>query len=218
MKKEKRILKWIPLFAALVLAVITLIVYSATTEERSVIMYPQIIATAFVPAIFPLIGNITKRDYPIFINVLILIHIVLANDLGSALGLYGRIGCWDLIMHGYFGFVFSVIMYMLLLQWNGDKLNRFGFMTLIFLSTSGAAALWEVWEYLCDVVFGGDAQRVKEALANGVSPVSDTMTDIIIAFAGVLVFYITLYIDGLFDHKFQKVISAKVTGKKTNFQ
>lgn len=214
MKKQKRILQWVPLFVSLILALATLIVYSVTTEEISVLIYPQVIATALATAVFPVLGKITKRDYPIFVNVLITIHIVLASYLGSALGFYGLISFWDLLMHGYFGFVFSVIMYMLLLQWNGAKLNGFGMMSLIFLSTSGAAALWEVWEYLCDVVFGGDAQRVKEALANGTSPVADTMTDIIITFAGVFVFYITLYIDSLFGHKFKKAISAKVNGKK----
>ena len=216
MKKHKRILKWIPLLAALVLALGTLIVYSVTTEEISVLIYPQIIATALVPAIFPVLGKITKRDYPIFVNVLITIHIVLASDLGSALSFYSRFSFWDLLMHGYFGFVFAVIMYMFLLQWNGEKLNKFGFLSLIFLSTSGAAALWEVWEFLCDTFLGCDAQRVQEALANNISPVSDTMTDIIIAFAGVLVFYIALYIDKLFDYKVSRVISAKVTGNKLN--
>lgn len=216
MFKHASIFKWCPFFASSALAVATLIVYSITEEEISVLIYLQVIATAFVPAIFPILGRLTKRDYPIFINVLITIHIVLSSDLGSALSFYGRISFWDLLMHGYFGFVFAVIMYMLLLEWNGAKLHKFGFMSLIFLSTAGAAALWEVWEYLCDTVFDGDAQRVKEALANNISPITDTMTDIIVAFAGVVIFYIALYIDKRFDYKISKAIAAKVVNSKLN--
>lgn len=198
--------KWLPLFATLVLSAVTLVIYSVVNDERTMRMYLQIAAAAFVPGILPLIGNVTKREFPIFPNVLISLHIVLANNLGSALGFYNCIGAWDLIMHGYFGFVFSVIIYILLLRWNGEALNKFGFCAIIFLSTLGAAALWEIWEFSCDTFLGCDAQRVKEALENGTSPVEDTMTDIIVAIVGIAVFFTVLYI----DKKHNYIISEKL--------
>ncbi|MDE6031614.1 MAG: hypothetical protein K2G32_08345, partial [Oscillospiraceae bacterium] len=103
--------KWIPLLVTLAISAATLVMYSIVSGEITVRMYPQIIAVAFVPGILPLIGKVTKREFPIFPNVLISLHIVLANNLGSALGFYDRIKVWDLIMHGYFGFVFSVVIY-----------------------------------------------------------------------------------------------------------
>ena len=193
--------KWIPLLVTLAISAATPVIYSIVSEEITVRMYPQIIAAAFVPGILPLIGKVTKREFPIFPNVLISLHIVLASNLGSALGFYDRIEVWDLIMHGYFGFVFSVIIYILLLRWNGEALNKFGFYAIIFLSTLGAAALWEIWEFSCDTILGCDAQRVKEALENGTSPVADTMTDIIVAIAGIAVFFTVLYIDKRFNYK-----------------
>ena len=195
MKKNDRLLKWIPAIVMLILAAATLVVYSITRVEKNPMIYLQVFVTALVPAAFPLIGMITKKEFPVFVSTLSAVHIFLASDLGSAFSFYDRIGAWDLLMHGYFGFVFSVIMFVLLLRWNGAGLKAPGFLILIFMTTAGAAALWEAWEFTCDTILGGDTQRVKEALANGTSPVADTMMDIIITFAGPVVLYILLYID-----------------------
>lgn len=135
-----------------------------------------------------------KKKFPPVINVLIMIHILLASNLGSAMDFYGKFDCWDLVMHGYFGFVAAVTLYLLLLRWNGDKLNRFGFFALIFLGTLGGAAIWEIFEFTCDTFLGSDAQRVQESLALGLSPIQDTITDIIAALVGVLVFYVGIYV------------------------
>lgn len=205
MKNGKPIQKWIPLFITLALSAVTMVIYSVIAEEKEARMYLQITAAAFVPAILPLTEKATRRGFPIFLNVLISLHIILANNMGSALGFYELVPSWDLIMHGYFGFVFAFLIYILLLKWNGIVLNKFGICMVVFLSTLGAAALWEIWEFSCDTFLGGDAQRVLEALENGKSPVSDTMTDIIISIAGIAVFYIVLFID--------KLRGCKISGK-----
>ena len=44
------------------------------------------------------------------------------------------------------------------------------------------AGLWETFEFVCNILFGGDAQRV---VATGVT---DTMLDMIVAFIGASVF------------------------------
>lgn len=187
-----------PFAVTLLLTLAALIAYTLMNEERTVLMYVQVTAAALVTGILPLISTITKKKFPPVINVLIMTHIILASNLGSAMGFYDRFEWWDLVMHGYFGFVGAVTLYMLLLRWNGDKLNQFGFFVLIFLGTLGGAAIWEMFEYTCDTLLGSDAQRVQEALVLGLSPVKDTMTDIIAAVAGVLIFYVGLYMDKRF--------------------
>lgn len=216
MKKENNILKWLPTIVSLVLAAGTLIIYSVIYDKRSAQIYLQVAAAAFVPAAFPLIGKITKEDFPIYVGALSAIHIFLANDLGSALGFYSLIPSWDLIMHGFFGFVFSVIIFVFLLRWNGGGMKKHGFLMLIFLSAAGAAALWEIWEFICDMVLNGDAQRVKEAIANGTNPVADTMTDIIITLAGVAIFYLVLTIAKLRGYDIGAKKGEKLESKSDN--
>ena len=61
------------------------------------------------------------------------------------------------------------------------------------------AALWEVFEYICDNLLGNDAQGVRNYVGGeGVpSPLADTMEDIMITAVGVFVFYFAVFIDKL---------------------
>ena len=195
-----------PFAVTLVLTFITLIAYTLLNEERTAMMYVQVMASALVTAILPIISMLTEKEFPLILNVLIMVHILLASNLGSAMGFYDRFACWDLIMHGYFGFVAAVVLYVLLLKWNGGAMNRAGCMLLIFLGVMGAAAVWEIFEYTCDALLGGDAQRVQEALALGISPVKDTMTDMIVAVVGVMVFYVGLYVDKRCKNRFTRTV------------
>lgn len=191
--KKNRVTQWLPVIVSAILAAVTLVLYSVMYDENSAVTYLQVSAAALVPAVFPLIGAVTKREVPTYLGVLAAVHIFLASDLGSALGFYGLIPFWDLIMHGFFGFVFAATAKEFMLRWGGGDMKKGGFDLLIFLSTAGAAALWEVWEFTCDIVLDGDAQRVKEAIANGTNPIADTMTDIIITLAGAAVFFIVMF-------------------------
>lgn len=194
-RKQEALWPWVPLMVTVAAAVITLAVYTCTTNTINPIVYWQLAATSLVPGIFPLWSVATKKSFPLVINAVVASHILLASHLGSALSFYSRIGWWDLFMHGYFGFVAAVVLYTLLLKWGGEHLNRWGFLLLIFLGVMGGAAVWEVFEYVADFLFGGDAQRVQQALAEGVSPIRDTMTDILITMAGVAAFYVGLWAD-----------------------
>lgn len=104
-------------------------------------------------------------------------------------------------MHGYFGFVGATALYVLLMKWNGASLKRFGFFVLIFLGTMGCAALWEMFEFSADTLLGCDAQRAHKRLFLGISPVKDTMTDIMVAAFGVVAFFIGLLADKFADHR-----------------
>ena len=205
-KKEICLSQWLPLLVTTALAPITLIAYTWMFKERNPVVYLQVLAGALIPAIFPILGKIMKKPLPIIINVLIAVHTVLACNLGSAMQFYWRFPHWDLLLHGYFGFLAGATLYVMLLHWNGAALNGRGFLILIFLGTMGGAALWEIFEYSCDLLLGGDAQRVHEALSLGISPVKDTMTDIIIAVAGLLVFYLSLFADKCFGYRISKRI------------
>ena len=200
--------QWMLPVLSLVLAVAALIAYTLMQEERTTLMYVQVMAAALVPAIVPIISTITKKEFPPIVNILITVHVLLASHLGSALDFYARFKCWDLVMHGYFGFVGATALYVLLLKWNGEMLKRFGFLVLIFLGTMGCAAIWEMFEFTADTLLGCDAQRVQEAFLLGISPVKDTMTDIIVAVLGIVVFYAGLFADRLSSGRFVRKLCS----------
>ena len=192
---KHRFSQWLPLLATSLLGALTLMIYTWVLEGKSPVVFLQVGAGAMLPALFPLINRFMRRPLPAALCWLISAHIVLSCDLGSALGFYWRFPQWDLWMHGYFGFLAGVTLYIFLLRWNGAALHPAGFFTLILLGTMGGAALWEIFEYSCDLLLGGDAQRVHEALSLGLSPIRDTMTDIIVAMAGLAAFYLFLFFD-----------------------
>ncbi|MGM9680671.1 MAG: hypothetical protein ACI3XR_04110 [Eubacteriales bacterium] len=208
-RNQKMDARWIPPAVSLILALLALIAYTLMKEDREIVMYVQVTASALAAAILPVLSVLTKKDFPVFLDGLFAVHIFLASDLGSAMGFYDRFDCWDLIMHGFFGFVAAVTLYTFMLRWNGAKLNRAGFLVLIFLGVMGCAAVWEMFEYVSDFLLGGDAQRVKEALELGISPIKDTMTDIIVTVVGVLAFYAGLYVDKRCKYRVSKRIYEK---------
>ncbi len=196
----KKLTPWLSGIAAEAVAVVFCIVY-AVTDGESAFMYIQLTGAALLPIIVPVLGLITKKELPWVLGAALAVFVVLACNLGSCLKFYDKIPCWDLIMHAIFGFLCSLTIFILLIRWNGCKLNPIGFFVIIFVFTMGIAAIWEVMEYVTDLITKGDAQRVEESIASGKSPVADTMEDIIIAIAGIAVFYITVLIDKFNKYK-----------------
>ena len=216
--EKKENLQWLPLLITLCCAAITLLIYILCIGQNDYVIFLQVISAALIPAILPIVSYATKGKFPLVLNLLFSIHIVLAVDLGCAMSFYDRFYWWDMLMHGCFGLIASMSFYILLLKWNGGKLKRFGFFILIFLSTMGCAAIWEIFEFTWDQILDIDAQRVMESIAMGHTPVYDTMMDIIVAIAGIAVFYISLLIDSFCKSKlgkslYERFVYIPVTAK-----
>lgn len=188
------ILPWLPGIVAEGLALLFCILY-AVTGGKSAVMYLQVPASALLPFTVPVYNLFSKRPLPIALAAGYTVFVFGASDLGSACGFYDKIPCWDLVMHGLFGFLCCLTIFIFLLRWSGGRLNPVGAMILVFVFTMGVAALWEVWEYNVDRITGGDSQRVEESILLGKSPVADTMEDIMIAMAGCVLFYLFLFFD-----------------------
>ncbi|MBR2405725.1 MAG: hypothetical protein IKB04_01555 [Clostridia bacterium] len=179
--------QWVSVITV-VLAAATLVVYALTTEAAAPLVFLQVTACALIPTVLLLLERITARSLSMAMFAAVALHVVLASFCGSALGFYYHIPWWDLFLHGLFG-VLAAAMLAELLSRHEAVLGRSVLLLVIFLSVMGLAALWEVFEYVSDLVVGGDAQRVAQALASGGSPVGDTMTDIIITAVGVAVYF-----------------------------
>lgn len=111
------------------------------------------------------------------------IFIFFGHFLGSIVGLYGKIYCYDTIIHTLFGFLFSFFALEFIIRqkiFNSKKVIINGIIILSIISL--LAGLWETFEFTCDNIFNKDAQRV---LLTGVN---DTMKDMIVAYIGSLIF------------------------------
>ena len=220
MVKRNEIMKWLPAAGSMVLAVITAIIYSFISDEIIVLTYFQIFGSALVPLILPVWGKITKKDFPPALGFLIAFNIFLSIDIGNAMNFYDLIPVWDLLLHGFFGFVGCVTAAVFLIRWNGDKMTSWGFMLTAAFFTLGFGAVWEIFEYCCDIIMNTDIQRVQESIAAGKSPLADTMEDLIITLAGIAVFFITAVADKFLNKRLSSLLTNytdKIVSDNRNF-
>lgn len=198
---KKLCLTWLPLGVSALCAAVTLVVYTATADFKMPLIYIQIPLAALILAILPLISLIIKRDFPPILNFLILILVVLAMDLGNALNFYMRFPFWDVMLHTYFGFVGSTLLYVIFLMAGGKRMNTAVLLVAVFLSTMGGGAIWEIFEYVTDALLGKDSQQVWASLDAGKNPIYDTMADIIVTVLGSALFYLLLLFDKLSGYR-----------------
>ena len=100
--------------------------------------------------------------------------IVMAMYGGSVLGFYTIIPMYDKILHLASGVIIAIIGYILFLYLNrGDKkevINPYMGIVFSILVSISAAAVWEIWEFSTDQLFGFMSQN---------NSLVDTMMDII---------------------------------------
>jgi len=169
-----------------ILLIIITLVCSAFTVlnelDKSIVIIlkdSSIFLTVFLPYI---IEKIFKIKLPEGCKTVWIIFIFLAHYLGVAAEFYNKWEGFDKVTHTMSG-VLSAYVAAIILQYNKSK--KLPFNVLFILSfTWLCAGLWEVFEFTCNYLFGGDAQRVA---ATGVS---DTMWDMIVAFFGSIAFSI----------------------------
>lgn len=151
-------------------------------------IYEVLIRLSFIPVLFiPYILRIIKIKLSNPSILIYSIFIFLGYFLGTIVGLYGKIYCYDTIVHTLFGFLFSFFALEFIIKqkiFNEKKILINGIIILCIIGL--LAGLWETFEFTCDNIFHKDAQRV---LTTGVT---DTMKDMIVAYLGSL-FFVTMY-------------------------
>ena len=141
-----------------------------------------IILTISFPYIIKKIFKFEISEYLIFIWV---VFIFLAHFLGVSLELYNRWFYLEKVTHFMSGVLSGGVGALILEK---VKIKKIFFNILFILSfTWFCAGMWEVFEFTCNYLFGGDAQRVV------LTGVSDTMWDMIVAFFGSLIVSFVYY-------------------------
>lgn len=126
------------------------------------------------------------RRFNVFIppelELLALLFVFAALFLGEVRGYYVRYWWWDLVLHSASGFLLGIVGFLLVHVLNEKEdlelhMNP-GFVALFaFLFALGLGALWEIFEFAMDSMFGLTMQK---------SGLVDTMWDLIVDAAGAL--------------------------------
>ncbi len=117
---------------------------------------------------------------PLPFVVSIVVFIVASLIMGEVFDIYYRIWWWDLALHGLsavaLGMIGFLFIYML---FDGDKFaappSAIAFLAFTFALSIGA--VWEIFEYTMDVVFGTNMQKSAD----------DTMIDLIFDAIGAII-------------------------------
>ncbi|MDX1579126.1 MAG: hypothetical protein R3266_11610, partial [Gemmatimonadota bacterium] len=109
--------------------------------------------------------------------------------LGEVRGYYLRFWWWDIALHTASGFLLGILGFLLVHVLNETENVevhlRPRFVALFaFMFAVGLGALWEIFEYSMDVIFGMDMQK---AMLGDPSGLTDTMWDLIVDTVGAAV-------------------------------
>lgn len=142
----------------------------------------SIVLTLTFPYILKKVFKIDISEFLIFIWIL---FIFLSHYLGVTLEFYNKWYLFDKITHFMSGVLSGGVSVLILEKVDCKKIL---FNILFILSfTWFCAGMWEIFEFTCNYLFGGDAQRVV------LTGVSDTMWDMIVAFFGSIIVCFVYY-------------------------
>lgn len=139
----------------------------------------------FLLTYLPAIINKKAIYLPKFLQVVMMVFIFLSMYLGEINRVYAKLPGFDKFLHTSSGLILGVIGFILVYELNGKKnvgikLSPFFACVFAFVFSVAAGAIWEIYEFACDQLFGWNMQNWK---ATGVE---DTMWDIIVDSIGAL--------------------------------
>lgn len=195
MKKTKdngSFFAYLPAMITALFSVATIILYFTVIPEQQISTLLGVIAIAFVPFLFIFVNRKCELEIPPILIYVMCVHCVLALDLGSAMGLYDLIPWWDIFLHGAFGFWGCAMIHHLYFRRKEENPKFLDTLVIVLLLLS-LAALWEMYEFFIDFFLHTDMMDVEISLAKGKPAIFDTMTDMIIAVSGAILFETFLY-------------------------
>jgi hypothetical protein len=128
-----------------------------------------------------------KVNIPVEFEIITVLFIYSSLFLGEVHGYYTRFWWWDVILHigsaialGFIGFTILYVLY------KGNKINASPLTIAIFsfFFAVGIGAIWEIYEFGMDQIFGYNMQK---------SGLVDTMWDLIVDSVGALIAAVSGY-------------------------
>ncbi|MDH3281420.1 MAG: hypothetical protein OEQ18_09860 [Gammaproteobacteria bacterium] len=176
MPQPSQIHKWLTLFLQLTLLIGVVL---AVLQGRwlAAITTTGIVIVTLLPL---MLGRRFAVQIPAEFEVLAVVFVYAALFLGEIHGYYVRFWWWDAILHAGSGFLLGILgfllVYVLNEHENVDLHMRPRFVALFaFMFAVGMGALWEIFEFAMDQIFGLNMQK---------SGLIDTMWDLIVDTVG----------------------------------
>lgn len=168
----------------LIIAIISFFTVLFELDKGVVIVLKDgsIILTLILPYIFE---KIFKKDLSEGFKLVWIIFIFMAHYLGVICCLYSSWPFFDKIVHTMSGILTAYVAMIIL---KDLKISKKGFSVLFIIAFSALCALsWEIFEFTCNILVGGDAQLVAK------TGVNDTMLDMIVALGGSILYSICYF-------------------------
>jgi len=151
-----------------------------------------ILSITFLPL---LLGNRFQVKIPHEFEFLAVIFIYASLFLGEVHDYYTRYWWWDMLLHAGSGLILGILGFLLVYVLNEneniDLELKPGFMALFaFVFAMAFGAIWEIFEFTMDQVFGTNMQK---PMFDDPSGLTDTMWDLIIDGIGALIIAILGY-------------------------
>lgn len=139
-----------------------------------------ILCITFLPVV---LGNRFQVKIPHEFESLAVVFVYLSLFLGEVQGFYVRYWWWDLVLHAGSGFLLGILGFLLVYVLNEKAdveihLNANFIACFAFMFAMGMGALWEIFEFAMDQLFGLNMQK---------SGLVDTMWDMIVNAIGAFI-------------------------------
>ena len=185
--KKLKLINWLLIIFVICFSILELFLENNEQDLYKTLTIISIIPVMFIPKI---LNKIFKNKINVIIEFIYLIFIFFAYFLGNVLDFYTKIPMYDKLMHGLSGVATSIFAIIILVKSKCYEKNPIWVNILFIICvTLSIAAFWEFFEFINDYIFDKDAQRVIE------TGVSDTMTDMIMAFIGSIIYSSIYYIE-----------------------
>ncbi len=155
-----------------------------------------IITAIIIISLYPLfLARHFQLRIPTEFQLLTIAFVFAAVFLGEVHGYYTKFWWWDIVLHTSSGFLLGIIGFLLVYVLNeSERIElhmRPGFVAFFaFLFALGIGALWEIFEFAMDSLFGMNMQK---PMFGDYSGLTDTMWDLIVDAIGALVISILGY-------------------------
>lgn len=173
-----RIKRWI-VFIIVTLMAIDVVVVVTEGQWLSAFL---ILTIALLILLVTVFSDRLVVQIPSEFQVLALVFVFSALFLGEVRSYYDRIWWWDIALHSTSGLLMGIFGFLLVYVLNASERIAFSMTPrfiafFAFMFAVAVGAIWEIFEYLMDTIFGANMQK---SMFDDPSGLTDTMWDMIV--------------------------------------
>lgn len=173
-----RIKRWI-VFIIVTLMAIDVVVVVTEGQWLSAFL---ILTIALLILLVTVFSDRLAVQIPSEFQVLALVFVFSALFLGEVRSYYDRIWWWDIALHSTSGLLMGILGFLLVYVLNASERIAFSMTPrfiafFAFMFAVAVGAIWEIFEYLMDTIFGANMQKT---MFDDPSGLTDTMWDMIV--------------------------------------